>query len=315
MGPCRMTEVMTSSTLPVPVRTALSAFIDYAGLFPPAKLALLPALEEFERERQSDYAWMLGRFIIPASQLEALDRASPGATPACSAILDAKADAREWFGSAQVLLERLGARSDVAALEVPLPPLLSRRETYDATIGQIAMLAERYGVRNRPMYIEIPRDERWAELLPGAMGALARYGLGAKLRCGGIVASAFPSVDEVSTFIAAAAAERVAFKATAGLHHPVRHLNQPTGFTMHGFLNLLCASVFAGRADAETLGAIVGDESPANFTLDQRGLAWRDLRASDEEIAHARQHGFVAYGSCSFSEPVRDLTDLSMLPR
>ena len=124
----------------------------------------------------------------------------------------------------------------------------------------MAMLAERYGVRNRPIYIEIPRDERWAELLPGALGALARYGLGAKIRCGGIVASAFPSVDEVATFIAAAAEHRVPFKATAGLHHPVRHFNEPSGFTMHGFLNLLCASVFAGRVDAATLRAIVADE-------------------------------------------------------
>jgi hypothetical protein len=310
-----MTEVMTSSTLPAPVRTALNAFIDYAGLFPPAKLALLPALEEYARERQSDHAWMLGRFIVPASQLEALDRASAGAAVDCSVILDAKPDAREWFGSAQALLERLGGRADVAALEVPLPPLASRRETYDATIGQMAMMAERAGLRNRPIYIEIPRDERWAELLPGAISALARYGLGAKLRCGGVVASAFPSVEEVATFIATAFAERVPFKATAGLHHPVRHPNEPTGFIMHGFLNLLCASVFAGRADAAVLHAIVADESPASFTLDERGLAWGELRASDEEIAAAREHGFVAYGSCSFSEPVADLINLSMLPR
>ena len=117
------------------------------------------------------------------------------------------------------------------------------------------------------------------------------------------------------TFVVAAAAERVPFKATAGLHHPVRHLNAPSGFTMHGFLNLLCASTFAGRADTATLRSIVADESPASFTLNQDGLAWRDLRASDEEIAAARQHGFVAYGSCSFSEPVEDLTNLSMLPR
>ena len=101
-------------------------------------------------------------------------------------ILDAKADAREWFGSAQALLERLAGRPNIAALEVPLPPLASRRETYDATIGQMAMLAERYGLRNRPIYIEVPRDERWIELLLGAMGALGRYGLGAKIRCGGV---------------------------------------------------------------------------------------------------------------------------------
>ncbi|HVA27700.1 MAG TPA: hypothetical protein VNF68_05940 [Candidatus Baltobacteraceae bacterium] len=304
----------TSTHVLPPVRTAFRRFIDYAGLFPPAKLDMRPALEAYRAAQGGAFDWMLGRFIVPASLLDALDAVAAGSAVDCSVILDAKRGAREWFVSAQGLLERVAGRADVGCLEVPLPPLASKRETYDATIGQVAMLAERRGLRDRPIYVELPRDERWRELLPGAMVALSRYGLGAKLRCGGVVAEAFPDVDEVGTFISAAGAEHVPFKATAGLHHPVRHQNAATGFKMHGFLNLLCASVFVHRVDAATRDAILADETASNFSFDERTLAWRDLRASDEEIAAAREHGFVAYGSCSFDEPLEDLSALSMLP-
>ncbi len=305
----------TSTRVLPPVRTAFRRLIDYAGLFPPAKLAMQAAVDEYGAARAGGYEWMLGRFILPASALDALDAAGQGTPIECAVIVDAKPVAREWFGSAHAILARLASRHNVACLEVPLPPLSSRRETYDATIGQMAMLAERHGLRDRPIYVELPRDARWPELLPGAMRALARYGLGAKIRCGGVVAEAFPSVEEVGTFISAAASEHVPFKATAGLHHPVRHRNEATGFTMHGFLNLLCAAVFAHRVDVTTRDAIIADESASSFSFDERGLSWHDLRASDEEIAAAREHGFVAYGSCSFSEPLEDLTALSILPK
>lgn len=299
-----------------PVRSSFSRLIDYAGLFPPAKLGMAEAIEEYSRSRHGEHAWMLGRFIVPASALpefDALAQAQDGFER--SVIVDAKHDAREWFASAQDVFERLALRERVDCLEVPLPRLRSRRETYDATIGQVAMLAERFGLRNRPIYVELPRDERWADLLDDAMAALARYGLGAKIRCGGVVAEAFPSVDDVAAFIKACSAAKVPFKATAGLHHPVRHRNAETGFWMHGFLNLLSAAVFAHRVDAETLRAIVEDESSADFVFDEHSLQWRDLPASDEEIAAAREHGFVAYGSCSFNEPVEDLTALAILPQ
>jgi hypothetical protein len=305
----------TSTRALPPVRTAFHRLIDYAGLFPPAKLAMPDAADEYRHAREGGYEWMLGRFIAPASALDAYDGSSRGGSLEYSVIVDAKLTAREWFASAHAILERLAGRGDVACLEVPLPPLPSRRETYDATIGQMAMLAERHGLRDRPIYVELPRDERWNESLPGAMRALARYGLGAKVRCGGIVAEAFPSVTDVGAFISAAAAEHVPFKATAGLHHPVRHRNEPTGFTMHGFLNVLCAAVFVHRVDAATREAILSDETSSHFGFDETSLRWNDLRASDEEIAAAREHGFVAYGSCSFDEPVDDLIALGILPK
>ena len=56
-------------------RELLQALIDYAGLFPPASLALPDAVRNYEAYRGGPHAWMLARFVIPASLV---DEAPPG---------------------------------------------------------------------------------------------------------------------------------------------------------------------------------------------------------------------------------------------
>ena len=299
-------------------RAAFQALIDYAGLFPPAQLDLAAALDAYEAARGGDHAWMLGRFIVPASRLDDLVANAGGRVFPLSVILDAGADARAWLAKAQALLGRLAqhvaAGVRVEALEVPLPPLRTLRESYDAAIGQFAAALRQSALAQIPAYVELPRDERWEKELPGAVYALARHRLGAKIRCGGIVARAFPEPREVAAFLAVTAEEGVPFKATAGLHHPVRHFNEPSGFTMHGFLNLLVASGLArmGR-DRETLETVLADEDASHFSFDGESLRWNGERLDAVQLRANREGGFVAYGSCSFTEPVEDLHHLELL--
>ena len=49
----------------------LTNLIDYAGLFPPAALSMQDAVNNFATYQKSEKAGMLGRFVIPASQLPA----------------------------------------------------------------------------------------------------------------------------------------------------------------------------------------------------------------------------------------------------
>jgi hypothetical protein len=319
----RMVRPMSTSTALAPsVRAAFGALVDYAGLFPPAKLSMAQAVSTYDAARRGPHAWMLGRFIVPASRLAELIETIGGREAfALSVIVDAEADARRWFASAQQSLGEITryrvkeARIRIEALEAPLPPLLSLRETYDATLGQLAGLVALAGLRDVEIYAEWPHDERWLDLLPAAMTAAARARLGAKIRCGGVTPEAFPSVADVAAFLDAAATEHVAFKATAGLHHPVRHYNAEAGVMMHGFLNLLAAGALSHRVSRETLEQIVAEEDPAAFCFDDESMSWRDDRVALDEIAAARRDDFVAYGSCSFSEPVDDLTALAILPR
>jgi len=310
---------MHTPTVPLPsARAAFGSLIDYAGLFPPAKLSMAEAVAEYEAARRGPHAWMLGRFVVPASRLQELAEAAGGLEPfGLCAIVDVELDVRRWFGAVQRLLGTIGDAKGsmrIEVLEAPLAPLASARDTYDASLGQLAGLAARAGIRE-PVFAEWPRDERWNDLLPGAMAAAFRSRVGAKIRCGGLMPSAYPSVADVAAFIDAAATEHVPFKATAGLHHPVRHWNEHAGATMHGFLNVLAAASLAQRVSRETLEQIVAEEDPAAFTFDEASLGWRDDRVGMDEIVTARAEALVAFGSCSFNEPVEDLTALSILPR
>lgn len=304
-------------------RAAFEALIDYAGLYPPAELGVDAAVAEYGAARSGSAAWMLGRFIAGTRQsagvVSAWKARGTGDSLQLSVIAAVERDARRWFDSLRGALDAVVAlRTEpgvlVEALEIPLAAPVSSRESFEAPIAQLRAALDRMGLGDLPVYVELPEHSRREELLPQAMAALARVHLHAKLRCGGIVAEAFPSVDAVAGFIATAAAERVAFKATAGLHHPVRHANAATGFVMHGFLNLLAAATFAPSSSAAELRHIVAEEDPRAFAIGESGFAWRDRRAGPDELRQMRATAFVGYGSCSFSEPVEDLTALGMLP-
>ncbi len=127
---------------------------------------------------------------------------------------------------------------------------------------------------------------------------LGELGLRAKVRCGG---SVLPSVPALAEFVQACRRLEVAFKATAGLHHPLRHGDE------HGFLNLLAAAVFGDEEEA------LGDEDPGSFEVSSDSFRWRGRTAGAYEIARAREL-FVSFGSCSAQEPIAGLLALGMLP-
>jgi hypothetical protein len=140
-------------------------------------------------------------------------------------------------------------------------------------------------------------------------------GLHAKLRCGGATREAFPSVEAVAAFVAGCEAKGTAFKATAGLHHPLRRVEPGTGFRMHGFLNLLAACCLAHvhGAGEDEVADVLAKEDPGAIGLDDDGLRAGGRHVGAGEIAHVRRRLFHGVGSCSFSEPVDGLRALGLL--
>src|SRR5689334_20312710 len=51
-------------------RTLFSELVDYAGLFPPAALSMSEAVINYATYRNSNYSWMLGRFVLPVAHLD-----------------------------------------------------------------------------------------------------------------------------------------------------------------------------------------------------------------------------------------------------
>jgi len=143
---------------------------------------------------------------------------------------------------------------------------------------------------------------------------LGHYGLRAKIRTGGVETGAFPSVEKVATFIRECRQRNVPFKATAGLHHPIRcakpitYESDAPVATMHGFVNVFIAAALPGSASQ-----ILREENARAFGFDDGGIWYRDLRVTNEELTRVRQLYAVSFGSCSFEEPIRDLKELGWL--
>jgi hypothetical protein len=265
-------------------RELLGALIDHAALFPPASMDMPEAMEADHAARASEHAWILDRFIVPASKLGEL----PHDAPRLSVVLDGGEGDLEAVHEARVdgrTVELVEARIDPAWIP-------DTQQLVEAKLGE--------GVR---AFWELAPGRG----LSGAVAAVREARAGAKIRCGG---ATVPPVEGVAAFVAACRDAGVPFKATAGLHHAIRHGNA------HGFLNLLAAAVFAHAEGlgAEELVPLLAEEDPAAFALDAEGLAVHGHHADAAAIADARAELFVAYGSCSFDEPVADLTLLGILP-
>jgi len=151
-------------------------------------------------------------------------------------------------------------------------------------------------------YYELPRfDESF-------FTAIAQAGARAKIRTGGLTPAAVPSSAELARFLILAAAANVPFKATAGLHHPIR------SETMHGFLNMFLAAalVYKGGTESGAL-ATLDETSPEAFRFDDDGVSWHSHRLTAAQIRDARQNFAIGFGSCSFDEPVADLRTIGLL--
>lgn len=143
----------------------------------------------------------------------------------------------------------------------------------------------------------------------------------AKLRTGGLTADAIPSSQHIAEFLRQAATRHIPFKATAGLHHPIRaeypltYAPDSPRAVMHGFLNVFVAAVFAWReSPAFLLEEILEERDPLAFEFRDHELLWRGRAIATSRVKAARLGFAHSFGSCSFEEPVAGLRELGLLP-
>lgn len=289
--------------MPPSVKALLSSIVDYAGLFPPAKLGMGEAMANYARYQTTPYNWMLGRFVVPASRLNELEELLP--------TLPSKQRSLSVILSGDVELEIDWVRSlnnnqiAIAALEFPpLPP------------AEIEKVFPRLPV-GVESFFEIPLQGD----IDAYLAAVRHAGASAKLRTGGISAQAFPSTTQLCQFIVACAKAQVPFKATAGLHHPLpgnyRLTYEPDSpsTVMHGFLNvaILAALVYWQKVTLEEALEVIEESSIKGFQVKADGIAWSTRHLNLAEIEQVRQRFFRSFGSCSFQEPIDDLKELKLL--
>jgi hypothetical protein len=220
--------------MPDTLHILLDHLVDYAGLFPPAGVPMAEALRNYAAYRKGEYAWALGRFVVPAAQIGEVDPSWPVS-----------------------VLHRQPHPIEVAG---------------DVT------------------YREIPVTEDPAPL--------AAIGARAKIRMGG---ATVPASADVARFLRA----RIPFKATAGLHHPIR--NGPA----HGFVNLFLGATLTWRGEDPL--ATLEEESAAAFHFADDEVTWHGHRVTATELRQVREDFAISFGSCSFEEPIADLKALGWL--
>ncbi|HEX6494238.1 MAG TPA: hypothetical protein VF018_02055 [Acidobacteriaceae bacterium] len=287
------------------LHSLLAGLIDYAGLFPPAGLGMEAAVHNYDSYVRGEQGWMLGRFIVPAARLGEY----------ASALRAVSLDASGWRLSVlATAADSNGMRA--FATQAPECGRISTIEIKAANAREIQDAAQAFG-EGYQLYFETP-PEKWHGLLQATAVAKAR----AKIRTGGEVATAIPEESRVLEFLRIASERRLAFKATAGLHHPLRGMQRLTyqpdspQAVMHGFLNVFCAAVLLWHEPElrQEAAWMLGERDADAITMDE-AMTWHNsgVTLTAEQIRETREKFAISFGSCSFTEPIEDLRKLGWL--
>jgi hypothetical protein len=310
------------------LRILLANLIDYAGLFPPAALTMEPTVKNYDAYRRGEHAWLLARLVMPVARLTEFEAALAQLPPA-------SANREEWR-----LTSPLGpnVESDVAKIldfnrrhAAPAGPspsvtsAISPSMTPAITIESVEMRAAN-AQEIRAAASQIPKDLQayfeipLSDALESSLVAIAEAGARAKVRTGGEAPEMFPSGADLAHFFALCKAAGVPFKASAGLHRPVRgeqrYTYKPDSASgiMHGFLNVfLAAAMVRDGMNEPDAAELLAEQSPKAFLWEDKGAAWRRDCIGNKQLAAARKSFCLTVGSCSFAEPLDNLKALGLL--
>jgi hypothetical protein len=254
--------------------------LDYAGMFPPAKLPLDTALRNFQNYQHHEHADYLSRFVIPVGQVP--DLPSSSRPPLTVLVNEINAN-----------LRNLQADS----IEVPWHEDLTLLDQFPGSI-----------------FIELD----WRKPYAPQMATIAKRSLrfAVKLRTGGVTPESIPPSKAIAEFLLCAAQYKLPLKATAGLHSPVPHDDPDVGARLHGFLNFFCAGflAYSERGDLEAITDVLESFSYEDFSFGEHSMRCGTFHFSVQEIERLRTRWLPSFGSCSFLEPIEHLKTHGLIP-
>ncbi len=293
----------------------LSEIVDYAGLFPPAGLAMKPAVENYAQYLRGSETWMLGRFVLPIGRLTEFLEASRamisvGQPWRLSVLVPAPVDNGAVFREHLADVRAFNARgygAQIDSIETRLESIAAADLVQEDCGNDVNVFWE-MGLRE-----DVNTRVAWVNSLSGRHFA--------KARTGGIESAMIPDAKLVAEFIANCVRHNVGFKATAGLHHPLRSSYRLTYepespcATMYGFLNVFVAAVLAQThwMSAEQIATILESQSIDDFVLTDEKIGWGKWLIGRDALVKARREFAISFGSCSFAEPVEELQAMGLL--
>jgi hypothetical protein len=254
--------------------------------------------------------WMLGKFVLNARQLESFTRdlsptrASSG-KPWVLSVLLASPDDLKQLGRLDSNLVRVGWF-----------------EVKAHTPHDVGTWAQALTGRTETVYVEVPTSGDLMTMLPAIHDAR----LCAKIRTGGVTPEAFPAAEAVLDFLEACHRLNIAFKATAGLHHPLRgeyrltYAPASTCGTMYGFLNVFLAAAFVRSGQSDLARTVLLQTNPRCFSFVEAGISFTSGNPGEKN--HVQNGALTlhqlrttreflhSFGSCSFTEPTQELQSI-----
>jgi hypothetical protein len=278
------------------IANMLDGLFDYAGLFPPASLDLPAVVRNYLCYRQGRHADALGRLIVDRNRAQELRAVAGERLREIQLSLVASSE-RDLDGMLYLL--HTGLPIDAVEIKVNAPSEIER--------------TARKLPAGLTMYFEVPVEAGDAKVLD----AICATGARVKLRMGGLTAGAFPSPRATAGMLQALADRHLMFKATAGLHHPLRSSHAFTDApgsavgTMHGFVNLAsAAAIIHLGGDAIDAALILEETDPHAWQISPEAIAWHEFRWSALQMEEVRREFFHSIGSCSFMQPVEEMEEL-----
>ncbi|MQA25380.1 MAG: hypothetical protein GEU94_07895 [Micromonosporaceae bacterium] len=265
--------------------------VDDAAVFPPGNASLPDAVSAHRTHRGSRHADLVGPLLVRSSQFtELIEEAR------AMEFLEVGIIGDSGLGGVDQALGQIPRSGRVLVRQVEIA-VAKRGE--DPLPGLRDLISWR-GDKPFDVYAEIPLTYGCLAALDVLAGETGRAH--AKFRTGGLAAELFPTPEELALVIVACAQRGLRFKLTAGLHHAVRHTDPATGFTHHGFLNVLAASGAAAQgADANAVAELLALVDPLPLIE-----AVRPMLASPRPL-------WVGFGTCSIPEPLDDLITLGLV--
>lgn len=309
----------------------MHGLIDYAGLFPPAKLNLHDTLKNMLRGQKFTESWMISSLVLPVNQLDNLivtliDLGEADAFFPISFVASRAESEKDFFDTLNTDIKRikeffeLHPSFSVKAFEIALPTSIC----HSGNTGDLSLFVKDTAsilieAKLNP-FIEVAAGENWISAMHTTVSAISELNEGSsdkasfKIRCGGIKPQMMPPSENIAHTILYCKEKNISLKATAGLHHPIKHFNDELGGIMHGFINVFGSAILTKVNDIsfETLVKMLNDESENSFIFSGNTLSWKNFSVNSEEIKNYRSF-ITSYGSCSFDEPIEDLQTLKLL--
>jgi hypothetical protein len=288
--------------------------IDYAGIFPPSKLPLEQALQNYIRYQGEEERWKLNSFIVSFNELvnllkllENIEQVPKIDLTVTLPKLEADvftARIEELEQVVQKVMQQLPKQVQIVGLEVAIP------NTSKPTLHRVAQLSTTLSIQ---LFCEISILTQSEEVIIANIEDIQLFNkkrkqlasLALKLRTGGVTEDLFPTPSNLAHAIAQSAKHQLMIKYTAGLHHPIRMYRDEVKTNMYGFVNVVAATLYAYefKLTAHEIKKILIEEDASAFQITETSIQWQSYCLQSEKIEQLRQAFKVCFGSCSFDEP------------